>query len=520
MLRQFAFRLHPDHAERRTAQGIGVAGASGLLANRPEARERVELVGQRHGEAHRPGGQAIGGPLRFVVVADRVGDVLVFAHPKRMIPPHHPLKLGELADHFGHEVHLRQHCRAVGKLRVRTHLRGERFGKRRHALDLVPDAAEFFVKHQRVELFDPLRRIKGQLAVKVPEVARVAQPRRQHPGVAGRDLGPAIARLEVGDGDEMRREVAGGRVTHGEILLVRAHAEPDDLRRQIEKARLHVAKNGDRVFDQPCNFVREPLVFHKLEVAGLTQGAGVGKQACLALIPVEDDVPARAKRRLIVLKTAHRERPAPHHPMPLGEGATVKAIDLKRHELAVKRAQNALYGPHPAGVPADAQRVWAPAHRLRPGESADRARDSRGDHLHRLPTRAQDVGDVEAALLGVLHHPRLVEGGDTGGFQEALYRALGAADAGALALLAHVRRAHRQTIGHQHQPPGAREAAHRLRQHARGSKRVHDEPLQVGLGTGLHPGGDFFGEDFEQQLGHGALIPAPEQAARGASAAR
>ena len=43
----------PDHAERRAAELIGIARARRLLADRPEADQRVELVGERHGDGDR-----------------------------------------------------------------------------------------------------------------------------------------------------------------------------------------------------------------------------------------------------------------------------------------------------------------------------------------------------------------------------------------------------------------------------------------------------------------------------------
>ena len=58
-----------DHAERGAAQRIGIARAGRLLADREEAGELVELVGQRHGDRDRRGRARSSGPARRVVVA-------------------------------------------------------------------------------------------------------------------------------------------------------------------------------------------------------------------------------------------------------------------------------------------------------------------------------------------------------------------------------------------------------------------------------------------------------------------
>ena len=46
--------------ERRAAQRIGIARAGRLLADREEAGELIELVGQRDGDRHRRGGHGLG----------------------------------------------------------------------------------------------------------------------------------------------------------------------------------------------------------------------------------------------------------------------------------------------------------------------------------------------------------------------------------------------------------------------------------------------------------------------------
>ena len=64
----------PDHAQRRPAQRIRVLAPRRLLVDGPEADQRVELVGQRHGDRDRVARHAVGGALRLVVLLDRRRD--------------------------------------------------------------------------------------------------------------------------------------------------------------------------------------------------------------------------------------------------------------------------------------------------------------------------------------------------------------------------------------------------------------------------------------------------------------
>ncbi len=103
-----------------------------------------------------------------------------------------------------------------------------------------------------------------------------------------------------------------------------------------------------------------------------------------------------------------------------------------------------------------------------------------------------------------MRHRRLVDRGEARALQEALDGALGRADARPLALLARVGLAGRQADDMQRQPARRRETLGALVGQAALDQRVGDEPLQVGRGLGLHAGGDFFGEQFEQKVGHGS----------------
>jgi hypothetical protein len=59
---QVVLQRQPDHAQRRAAQRIRVFRAGRLLVDGPEADQRVELVGERHGDRDRRRRHAVAGP--------------------------------------------------------------------------------------------------------------------------------------------------------------------------------------------------------------------------------------------------------------------------------------------------------------------------------------------------------------------------------------------------------------------------------------------------------------------------
>src|SRR5690606_37913675 len=68
-----------QRADRGAAQTEWILGAAGLLADREDAGERVELVGERDGEPDAAAGQFATRAARHVVLVDRVRDFRRFA---------------------------------------------------------------------------------------------------------------------------------------------------------------------------------------------------------------------------------------------------------------------------------------------------------------------------------------------------------------------------------------------------------------------------------------------------------
>ena len=210
---QLILQHNPDHPQRRSPQRVGVFAAGRLLVDRPEADQRIELVGERDGDRDRRGRDAVVRALRLVVFLDRVGDARLFALRRRVIAAHQALQLGKLADHFGDEIGLGELRRALGEARVGADDRRQFSRQRGDALDALALRAELLVEDdvQRLQLLQPLVerlfRLVGIVVqrreVGAPEVARVGQPRPHDAPVARRDRRPAVAGDEVGDEDEL-----------------------------------------------------------------------------------------------------------------------------------------------------------------------------------------------------------------------------------------------------------------------------------------------------------------------------
>ena len=131
-------------------------------------------------------------------------------------------------------------------------------------------------------------------------------------------------------------------------------------------------------------------------------------------------------------------------------------------------------------------------------------------HVARRAAFLGDLGDVERALLGVGLDRRVLDARQPGALEEALDRAVGRADARPLALLDPARLRLRQADDMQRQPPRRGERLRALVRQARVDQRVGHQPLQILRRLPLHAGGDFFAEQFEEQVGHHASLDQSE----------
>ena len=211
---------------------------------------------------------------------------------------------------------------------------------------------------QRLQLLQPLVerlfRLVGVVVqrreVGAPEVARVGQPRPHDAPIARRDRRAAVAGDEVGDENELVGEarpalpstswpgltrpstsllrragraawMAGsspamtGRsgVAQHEALLVGADGGADHFGRNVEERAVELAHQHDRPFDQPGDFVEQPLVLDQFEAVGERQALRVG----------EDDLPCagRGRARPWPWRARRRNRRSGAHELPPARGS-------------------------------------------------------------------------------------------------------------------------------------------------------------------------------------------------------
>ena len=144
---QFVLDDDADDAERGAAQRVGVLAAGRLFVDRPEADQRVDLVGERDGDGDRIGGHEIVRPLRPVMILDGVRHRFVLALRLGVVAAHQALQLGEFADHVGEQIGLAQLRRALGLGAIGADQRRELAGERGDARDAFGLRAELLVKH-------------------------------------------------------------------------------------------------------------------------------------------------------------------------------------------------------------------------------------------------------------------------------------------------------------------------------------------------------------------------------------
>ena len=417
------------------------------------------------------------------------GDSLILALLAGIIAAHHALQLGEFADHSGDEIGLGEAGGAFGQIRIGADLGRQIARQRSDPLNLVGHRAEFLLEVDGLQLLGHGR--QRRLAVIVPEEARIIEPGRQDAAIALGNRLAAIGRVYVRHHDEVRREIAGLRVAHGEVFLVGAHGELDDLARQGEEIRVHVAEDDDRPFGEAGHLFQQALVLDQLEPAFMTDHVRLLIDEKAPVLPRENDRALAFEQRLVLVEGGYFERTAPMHAVAFGLIAGCQAVDLEIDHLAIEDAEHALQRAYPAQLAA------APAHRLRPVEAAHDVRHHFGDDVRQRTPRHLADSDVEIALLRVAAHLGLIDGIEPRPAQETLDRLLRRADLRALALFLHISRFGRQPLDTDGQAARAGESRDPLEGHASLGQAAFDGSLQVSLGLRLHAGGYLFGKEFE-----------------------
>ena len=113
---QLFFHDDPQHRKRCPAQGKGVLGAGGRLADTEDADQRVQPVRQCQGAGSRGFRQPVPGELGPVLLNDGCRNLRRLAVIQGVVIAGDTLHVGELQHHLGEQVGLAEQRRAAGEL--------------------------------------------------------------------------------------------------------------------------------------------------------------------------------------------------------------------------------------------------------------------------------------------------------------------------------------------------------------------------------------------------------------------
>ena len=305
-----------------------------------------------------------------------------------------------------------------------------------------------------------------------------------------------VGGLGVGDGHKSLNP-AGFRVFHREELLMFLHRGLQNLGRQVQEVIRDTAHQGHRPFDKARNLGQKAFVFHQFKAGGEGEVLRALPDRGLTLGRIQHHMGAFEFHRVVVKpgnsKAAGREEAVAFGGVRGGDAVDGEGDDgaaaFVRHE-----AQDRLQGAHPA------QGARAPAHGLRPREAADGGFQHLGDDVGGGAAGLFDDG-VKRFALFVGAAFELVER-QAGGAQKALDGRLRGGGGGAFALFADGLGLRRKPVNRQGQTAGRREGAGGGIGKAGLDQSVGDQRFQILPRAGLHPGGDFFGKEFDQKVGH------------------
>ena len=192
-----------------------------------------------------------------------VGDGFVLALLFRVVSAHQALQLGKLADDFGEQIRLAQPRGALRLLHVGADERRKLGCEPLDALDALGLRAELLVKHDILELRQPV--FEPRLQIGLVEELRIRQPRADHALIAGDDRLAAVGRLDVGNEDELVDQLGVRRIAQHEAFQVGADGGADHLLGDSQKARIERTHQHHRPLDEAGDFGKEALVLDQFE---------------------------------------------------------------------------------------------------------------------------------------------------------------------------------------------------------------------------------------------------------------
>src|SRR5690606_21071963 len=214
----------------------------------------------------------------------------------------------------------------------------------------------------------------------------------------------------------------------------------------------------------------------------------------LALGVGDDDV-AGTQLLLVVAGAADGDRARVVEAVAERHVAAGDLTDRAFHELFAEDGDDAGERAHPAQA-LGAERGGAPAHRFRPGEAADDGGNRLGEHGLDRPARLFDDGEIHPTTVFELVL------GETGVAQYGFERLGRRGGPRARGLRAHRLRRLRQIAGDQRQAARGGPDGDLADRNAGGGHLLAEQLLRLGTRAGLHPRGNLFGAEFEEEIAH------------------
>ena len=255
---QVAPRVGRHQSLNRTVSGAPkaerICRRLGGADDREETREGVEPVGDGDGDTRGGRGEDVAGRPREGSLEDGLAQGRVESLASGVVLAHDARQGRELLNELGGEVRAGE-CGSLGRnLGVRlgeAQGRGELGRQLLYALRLLEHGTELSLEGDPREIGLEVHELPAgvslveELGILVPGLEHRLVTRADDVGVDG----------SVGDGDEMREEVARGSVLHGEVPLVLAHDHDQNLLGKLEERRVEAADDGRGRLDQVNNLV-------------------------------------------------------------------------------------------------------------------------------------------------------------------------------------------------------------------------------------------------------------------------
>mmetsp|Transcript_3181 Transcript_3181/g.13008 ORF Transcript_3181/g.13008 Transcript_3181/m.13008 type:complete len:598 (-) Transcript_3181:1827-3620(-) len=255
---QVAPRVGRHQSLNRTVSGAPkaerICRRLGGADDREETREGIEPVGDGDGDTRGGGGEDVAGRPWEGSLEDGLAQGRVESLASGVVLAHDARQGRELLNELGGEVRAGE-CGSLGRnLGVRlgeAQGRGELGRQLLYALRLLEHGTELSLEGDPREIGLEVHELPAgvslveELGILVPGLEHRLVTRADDVGVDG----------SVGDGDEMREEVARGSVLHGEVPLVLAHDHDQNLLGKLEERRVEAADDGRGRLDQVNNLV-------------------------------------------------------------------------------------------------------------------------------------------------------------------------------------------------------------------------------------------------------------------------